>query len=382
METAEKARALRLLTELLSIPSVNGRDDEGAVARWLCRTFQSAGLSAFVQEIDGTHANVVAVLKGIDNSDPAVWNGHLDTVPYGDESAWHTDPAVPTERDGLLYARGASDMKSGLAAMAYALCAYAASGRRPARRTVFLGTCDEERGGLGASAILRDNLLPPCSTLLIGEPTGNQFGVAQKGCIWLQIHVAGKTSHGAYPEQGCNAVERGFELAAALKKEVGTYRHPVLGGATAQITRIEGGVAPNMTPDQCTLLMDIRTVPGLTEEMILNFAASFAKKSVLQYNETVLKFGWKILNCREAIEIRPDHPLLLRLREAVNRRCGGGRPIGINFFTDASILVRDRPETAVLLFGPGEPELAHRPNESVGLERYYQAIDVFLDLLA
>lgn len=42
----------------------------------------------------------------------------------------------------------------------------------------------------------------------------------------------------------------------------------------------------------------------------------------------------------------------------------------------------DRPETAVLLFGPGEPELAHRPNESVGLERYYQAIDVFLDLLA
>ena len=122
--------AVKLLKELLTIRSVNGRDDEGAVAEYLCKYFEQSGISAHIQRIDATHANVLAELEGESDDAPIFWNGHLDTVPYGDTGEWKTDPAVPVERDGFLYGRGASDMKSGLAAMVYALCEYKGRHRR------------------------------------------------------------------------------------------------------------------------------------------------------------------------------------------------------------------------------------------------------------
>ena len=75
--------AVDFLKELLAVPSVNGRDDEGRAAEFLCGFFRGAGLEARVQRIDETHANVLAVLEGEDKAGDFVWNGHLDTVPYG-----------------------------------------------------------------------------------------------------------------------------------------------------------------------------------------------------------------------------------------------------------------------------------------------------------
>lgn len=147
--------AVELLKELLTIRSVNGRDDEGAVAEYLCKYFEQSGISAHIQRIDATHANVLAELEGESDDAPIFWNGHLDTVPYGDTGEWKTDPAVPVERDGFLYGRGASDMKSGLAAMVYALCEYKKSGRPVPHTIHFLGTCDEEKGGIGAQGDLK-----------------------------------------------------------------------------------------------------------------------------------------------------------------------------------------------------------------------------------
>lgn len=211
--------AVDFLKELLAVPSVNGRNDEGRAAEFLCGFFRGAGLEARVQRIDETHANVLAVLEGEDKAGDFVWNGHLDTVPYGKTEEWASDPAIPCERDGFLYARGASDMKGGLAAMAYALCAYKRSGKRVPVTIRFIGTCDEEKGGLGAEAVLKEQLLGRPRGLLIGEPTGGLAGVAQKGCLWLEIRAKGRTSHGAYPKEGCNAVEQG----AALAGRIGDY---------------------------------------------------------------------------------------------------------------------------------------------------------------
>lgn len=381
MDTSQREEALRMLKKVLSIPSVNGRDDEGAVARYLCEVFRKTGIDARVQKIDEHHSNVIAYLEGEQDGPLSVWNGHLDTVPYGDRTSWNTDPAVPVEKDGMLYCRGASDMKSGLTAMAYALCSVASSGSKPVHPVLFLGTCDEERGGLGAEAILQEGLLPPCETLLIGEPTGNQFGVAHKGCFWIELQVEGKTSHGAYPEQGCNAVEQGVILANAVKEQLQKQHHHILGNATAQITKIEGGVAPNMTPDRCTILMDIRTVCPFNTEDLEKMVFALLREQKAHANQADLNVHVRFLNARRAFEISEDHPLVQEVRDAVERHCGGGQSIGINFFTDASILVRDRPETAVLLFGPGEPQYAHKPNESLVIEKYFQSIEVYRELL-
>ena len=75
-------------------------------------------------------------------------------------------------------------MKSGLAAMVYLLGEIGESGEKPEQTILFLGTCDEEKSGLGAEKILEEIDLSSGSLLLIGEPTGCKLGVAQKGCIW------------------------------------------------------------------------------------------------------------------------------------------------------------------------------------------------------
>ena len=145
--------ALELLKQILEIPSVNSQDNEGAVAEFLADYFKEHGVQAEVQKIDDTHANVIAFVPGKNRERTMIWNGHLDTVPYGSLKEWQTDPAKTKELDGKLYARGSSDMKSGLAAMAYALCHLDGE---PACNIQFLGTCDEEKGGLGAEMALKD----------------------------------------------------------------------------------------------------------------------------------------------------------------------------------------------------------------------------------
>ena len=83
--------AVSLLRELLEIPTVNGRNDEGAAAEYLDAYFKRYGIDSRVDRIDDRHANVIAWIPGRDESETEIWNGHLDTVPYGDPAQWSTD---------------------------------------------------------------------------------------------------------------------------------------------------------------------------------------------------------------------------------------------------------------------------------------------------
>ena len=360
--------ALELLKQVLEIPSVNSRDNEGAVAEFLADYFKQHGVDAKVQSIDEKHANVIAFVPGKNREQTVIWNGHLDTVPYGNLEEWNTDPAKAVEADGRLYARGTSDMKSGLAAMVYALCHL---DEEPACNIQFLGTCDEEKNGLGAEMVLKENELADGEWMLVGEPTGMMLGVAQKGCLWLEISINGKTSHGAYPKEGANAVTCAVKVADVVKAYVEQFSHELLGTSTAQITMIQGGVANNMTPDQCRIVMDIRMVPGLTADMV--FAC--AEEAMKHEKECDPRFEGRFtaLNNRRAIEIPDTHPMTSGLREMIREHGYSGDNIGINFFTDASVLDRE-DHKKILLFGPGEPAMAHKPNEYVEINKYEDAI--------
>lgn len=370
-----KQEARELLTQILSIPSVNHKDDEGKVAEYLQRYLTAAGIEAKVQRIDETHANLIAFVPGENHERHMVWNGHIDTVPYGDRKEWNTDPSVPVEKDGKLYARGASDMKSGIAAMAYTLATIVKSGKRPAYDITFIGTCDEEKNGLGVRELVRAGLLPDVEEVLIGEPTGLNIGIAQKGCLWLEYEVFGKTSHGAYPEQGANAVDYAVRLANQLKGFVTEAAHPVLGNATAQITQIDGGVAPNMTPDRCRVLMDIRLVPGQNKEMVLEksekIAGEFAKESDGQ-----IRVESHVQNDRPAVSTDAEDVFTRELRKSIERNGVLPENTGINYFTDGSILLQKNPRLKILLFGAGEADLCHKANEYVYLDKYYKSIEI------
>lgn len=373
-------KSITLLKEILAIPSVNGADNEGAVAEFIANYLKEKHIDAFVQQIDETHANIIAKLEG-KSSETVVWNGHLDTVPYGNTEEWNTDPSIPVEKNGRIYARGASDMKSGLAAMVYLLGEIGESGEKPEQTILFLGTCDEEKSGLGAEKILEEIDLSSGSLLLIGEPTGCKLGVAQKGCIWAQLNISGKTSHGAYPEEGYNAVEYGMKIVCRIKKWVTEYEHRVLGTATAQVTMIQGGIAPNMTPDFAEILLDIRTVPGISAEDVEKKIKKICRKEVEETNGEV-KFEVRIKNERRAIEIAEEERWLKEFKAYLKQNGAETEEIGINYFTDASILTKKESEIPVLLFGPGEPRLAHKPNEFVELEKYEKYIEILGEIFS
>lgn len=373
-------KSIALLKEILAIPSVNGADNEGAVAEFIANYLKEKHIDAFVQQIDETHANIIAKLEG-KSSETVVWNGHLDTVPYGNTEEWNTDPSIPVEKNGRIYARGASDMKSGLAAMVYLLGEIGESGEKPEQTILFLGTCDEEKSGLGAEKILEEIDLSSGSLLLIGEPTGCKLGVAQKGCIWAQLNISGKTSHGAYPEEGYNAVEYGMKIVCRIKKWVTEYEHRVLGTATAQVTMIQGGIAPNMTPDFAEILLDIRTVPGNSAEDVEKKIKKICREEVEETNGEV-KFEVRIKNARRAIEIAEEERWLKEFKAYLKQNGAETEEIGINYFTDASILTKKESEIPVLLFGPGEPRLAHKPNEFVELEKYEKYIEILGEIFS
>lgn len=373
-------KSIALLKEILAIPSVNGADNEGAVAEFIANYLKEKHIDAFVQQIDETHANIIAKLEG-KSSETVVWNGHLDTVPYGNTEEWNTDPSIPVEKNGRIYARGASDMKSGLAAMVYLLGEIGESGEKPEQTILFLGTCDEEKSGLGAEKILEEIDLSSGSLLLIGEPTGCKLGVAQKGCIWAQLNISGKTSHGAYPEEGYNAVEYGMKIVCRIKKWVREYEHRVLGTATAQVTMIQGGIAPNMTPDFAEILLDIRTVPGISAEDVEKKIKKICREEVEETNGEV-KFEVRIKNARRAIEIAEEERWLKEFKAYLKQNGAETEEIGINYFTDASILTKKESEIPVLLFGPGEPRLAHKPNEFVELEKYEKYIEILGEIFS
>lgn len=373
-------KSIALLKEILAISSVNGADNEGVVAEFIANYLKEKHIDAFVQQIDETHANIIAKLEG-KSSETVVWNGHLDTVPYGNTEEWNTDPSIPVEKNGRIYARGASDMKSGLAAMVYLLGAIGESGEKPEQTILFLGTCDEEKSGLGAEKILEEIDLSSGSLLLIGEPTGCKLGVGQKGCIWAQLNISGKTSHGAYPEEGYNAVEYGMKIVCRIKKWVTEYEHRVLGTATAQVTMIQGGIAPNMTPDFAEILLDIRTVPGISAEDVEKKIKKICREEVEETNGEV-KFEVRIKNARRAIEIAEEERWLKEFKAYLKQNGAETEEIGINYFTDASILTKKESEIPVLLFGPGEPRLAHKPNEFVELEKYEKYIEILGEIFS
>lgn len=379
MTEREQDDALGLLQNILEIPTVNGLSDEAALAKYLQQYFKNHGIQSMVQTVDKKRSNIIADIPGTNSDRLMVWNGHLDTVPYGNLEGWKSDPSKPIILDDKVYARGASDMKSGLAAMVYLICYMKDAGKVPHCNIRFIGTCDEESGGTGAKKILEDDYIGLPSAMIIAEPTDCNIGIAQKGCLWLKLQINGKTSHGAYPHEGINAIQFGIDICKELKNFIEKFTHPLLKEATAEITSINGGIAPNMIPDTCEIIMDIRMTPELSVEKVLDKLNEICSKYEAKKGQR-LQIRYEVLNKRPPVHTTEENEWVILLKEIVNQQGFNAKMMGINYFTDASIFTENNRDFPVILFGPGCPSMAHKPNEYVKISQYYRAIEVLKNL--
>jgi len=159
----------------------------------------------------------VAAVRAADasNGRSALFNGHLDVVDPEPIHFWDTDPFVPEIRGGRIYGRGAGDMKSGVAAMVYALYAVEKAGLGLAAPVTIEGVIDEECSGNGALACL--NAGYDADAVLIPEPFGPTILTAQVGVLWFRIRVKGKPVHVLEAPAGTNAIEKCFPIIQSLR---------------------------------------------------------------------------------------------------------------------------------------------------------------------
>ncbi len=367
LNEVQDERLLDLCSDLIRLNTVNPPGDELEAAEFLGRILRQAGVAVDIMRHTPTRASLVARLQGSGRVPALVYCGHLDVTPVGEED-WLCDPFAGRTVDGRLWGRGSSDMKSGVAAMVEAARVLACA-RLPLKGDlVLLLTCDEEGEGLGAGELADRADLAPAMALIIPEPTGNDVIVAEKGQLWLEITTRGKAAHGSMPHLGRNAIMMMVRLLSKLEKlQVPYAEHPLLGGFTGNVGTVHGGLRTNIVPQRCVVTMDLRTVPGQEHRTVV----SQVERLISELSTEVPGFcaTVKVLSDLRPVETPPQDPAVQLFCEVVAAVIGR-RPVprGVPYTTDAPLLVPVL-QAPLIVCGPGDPDLAHQPNEYVEVDR-------------
>ena len=362
---------LDLLIPMLRFDTTNPPGNEKPLAAMLAGFLQEHGVTGEVVETGDNRANVIARLKGSGERKALLLNGHLDVVPTG-ETPWKTPPFEPRVENGKLYARGAADMKSGFAAMIVAALAVRDSGKTLKGDLILCGTADEEVGNSGAQHFKDSGGLEGVGAIIVGEPSSCRLNIAEKGALWLEVSTTGRTAHGAFPDQGVNAVMGMHCLMAGLDKYRFAYtENPLLAPPTMTVTTIQGGVTTNVVPDRCVLTLDIRTVPGMEHADIIKDINRICEQTTA--GMPGLGAAVRVLHNCQAVETPADHPFVRMGQAAVKELTGQEAEVyGVSFFTDVVVFLPGTDLPAIL-YGPGDAAMAHQPDECVPLEKLEEA---------
>jgi succinyl-diaminopimelate desuccinylase len=334
---------IQFLQQLLQIDSSNPPGNEHLVTEAFINRCKQNGLPFKVTMLDETRSNFEVTIPG-KSGKQLVLCGHMDTVSPG-TGEWIYSPFSGEIADGRIYGRGASDMKSGLAAMFLALEELYLTSTVPPAGVTFLATAGEEVDSCGARAFIKENDCRKIDALIIAEPTNEK--------IVLKI----------------------VRLLDEMKIEWMTDRKP-LGQSSLAVTMIEGGVQTNVIPDKCSIRADIRTVPPQSHSSFINTLKS--KLDLLMDQEEIYKYSVETILDRPSILTDPAEDII-QIAQMIN----GESPVnhyGVSYYTDGAVL-NPRSEIPTLIYGPGDEKLAHQPNEWVSLAAYQRSIQFYKQLI-
>lgn len=372
--TLEKSTAL--LSDLVAVDTCQPAGNEGRLVSFIEDRYD--GLPIVMTRLDhgSGRASLVVELPGEQRKGALAYVGHLDTVPVGDPKKWESLPLAATIKGGKLIARGAADMKGGVAAMLMALD-YLLVSREVRQKTLFFCfTADEEKDGLGAQAIKKSGLIDDAVQMIICEPSEGGIGLCEKGALWVRISAEGVASHASRPELGRNAIEALFAFMAQAQRVLDySQMHPLLGHNTLSLTHFTGGVSTNIVPAQAELTLDIRTLPGVSHMDIYGSFNGICQ--VVQKEMSPLSMKVEIINNRPPLETPKTDDLVVHLQSSAKKVGMRLPPKGLFFYTDASQLISPGGLPFVIL-GPGDDRQAHTANEHIELG----SIGLFAELYA
>ncbi|GAB4272523.1 MAG: M20 family metallopeptidase [Deferrisomatales bacterium] len=367
---AARVDPVELARDLVRFRTVNPPGEEGPCLAHLAALLEAAGFQVSLPPFAPGRVNLVARLGEPRGRGALCFAGHVDTVPLG-AARWALDPFEGRVEGGRLHGRGASDMKSGVAAFVAAAVELAAAGQAPGLVLAVVG--GEETGCEGSFHLARTpERLGPVGALVVAEPTANYPLVGHKGALWLRAVTRGVTAHGSMPELGVNAIYKA--VRAVIRLEAFAFEaapHPVLGAPTLNVGTFSGGLNINSVPDRAEVGVDLRTVPGQDHgELVGRLARCLGDEVELS----------PVLDV-PGVWTDPRDPWIQEVYDVLAPVLGTRpEPRGVAYFTDASALVPALGGVPAVILGPGEPEQAHRSDESCPVENIRAATAAYVEI--
>lgn len=340
---------LELLKRLISTPRITRSEQEAsAILR--------ADMEAHGYQPECIGLNLLCKPHHYDASKPTLLlNSHIDTVKP--VAGWTKDPFTPVIEDGRLYGLGCNDDGTGLVSLLYAF--YNLDKKPQPYNPLFLATVEEEVNGLNGMKLAVQSL-PKVDVALIGEPTGMQPAIAEKGLMVLDFTVRGKAGHAARNE-GINALYRATELIEKLRTYKFDKVSDLLGPVKFTITIINAGTQHNVIPDTCTFTADVRTNELYSNHEVFDIIGGLLPE-------------WCEVKARSfnlnSSRIDIYHPLI---RKAISL---GLVPYGSPTLSDQAIL-----SCPSFKMGPGESARSHTADEYIELSELENAVPEYLKLL-
>ena len=339
--------AVQLLKKLIATPSVSRNEKDAADI--MEQTIRSYGF-----EPQREANNLWIIDPHYDESRPTLLlNAHIDTVKP--VASWSRDPFSPDVEDGVLYGLGSNDCGGGLCSL---LQMFRMLTEKPqSYNLIYLASAEEEVSGKdGITRALP--LLPHIDLAIVGEPTGMNPAVAEKGLMVLDVIAHGKSGHAARNE-GVNAIYEALDDMRWIRDYKFEKVSEFLGSTKMTLTVVNAGTQHNVIPDKCTMLVDIRTNEFYDNEEVYEFIRQHLKSEVKAHS-------FRLKSSR----IDPEHPLI--------RKCVamGMKPFGSPTLSDQALM-----HFPSFKLGPGESSRSHSANEFIRISEIRDAIAKYETLL-
>ena len=368
---AVKADLVKFMQDIIRIPSLSS--EEGAVVERIRQEMLRIGYDDVTIDPMG---NVIGRI----GSGPKViaFDGHVDTVDVGDPELWDRNPHSGDIEGDILYGRGTSDMKGGVASSVYAGALLKKRGIPDNVSFYVTGTVQEEDcDGLCWQYIVNEDKLRP-DLVVITEPTSLRIYYGHRGRMEMEVRTSGISCHGSAPERGDNAVYKMAGIIADIERlnENLEPREP-LGKGTVTISEIRS-TSPSLcaVADSCTIHLDRRLTVGETEATSVaeilalpSVKAADATVTVLEYavpSHTGLTYPTR--KYYPPWEMPADGPEMQAAMTAYRGAFGKEPEIGHWTFSTNGVATAGMHGIPSIGFGPGHEHFAHAPNEQTEIE--------------
>ncbi len=341
-----------------------GRELE--IARLVQDELVACGIEAELDEFEEGRANVLGRVRGTGAKPSLVFSAHLDTVPVGTQP-WSFPPFSGEVRDGRMLGRGASDMKSAVAAMMSAAVALAGRATPLAGDLLLAFSAGESSNCVGAKRFVAQGLRQEMGALLVGEPSSMDVVVVEKAVLWLRAEAVGRIGH-VSGDAGVNAIDLMLDFLVKLRSvELPCEPHQLLDGPTVRVGRIAGGSAVNVTPDICTAEIDIRLPPGFSPDRVIAAIEALAPPGIAAH----------VSDFKPAVESDPRSAFVQACRNACRSETSREPCVrGVSYYSDATILSAGT-DIPFAIIGPGEIGMSGQPDESVSVPNVVAAARIY-----